>query len=140
MISFTIITTTPTILRNQLIARDVIQSVVQDGQTVLVGVREGLEWIEVPNPIVTTVGTGSPDEPGTIMDTRRCYLVKLVRTAEANEVLSPGDLLHNTKLGQWVLANSTADTITSADGKSWPARKVGTNFWLVSSDDFGIWQ
>ena len=143
MISFTIITSTPTVLRNQLIARDVIQSVtvtLPGGQqsTELVGVRKGLEWVEVPNPIVSS-GSGTKLDPY-VYDTRHCYLVKLVSAAEANEVLSAGDLLHNTKLGQWVLANSVADTLTSADGRSWPSRKVGTNFWLVASNDFGTWQ
>jgi hypothetical protein len=138
MISFTILTTTPAVLRDQLIARDVIKEEVQEGQTVLVGVREGLEWVEVPNPIVTSVG------PPRVMDTRRCYLVKLVRAAEDNECEGePRDgraLLLRTKLGKWIAANSVPQTLTSADGRSWPSRRVGNNFWAVASDDFGVWQ
>jgi hypothetical protein len=138
MISFTILTTTPAVLRDQLIARDVINQVTQEGQTVLVGVREGLEWVEVPNPILTVLG------PPAVRDTRRCYLVKLVRAAEDNECEGePRDeraLLLRTKLGKWIAANSVAETLTSVDGRSWPSRKVGTNFWAVASDDFGVWQ
>jgi hypothetical protein len=142
MISFTILTTTPAVLRDQLIARDVIKQVTQEGQTVLVGVREGLEWIEVPTPIKAS-GSGTELDPY-VADSRRCYLVKLVRTAEDNECEGePRDeraLLLRTKLGKWIAANSVAETLTSVDGKSWPSRRVGNNFWAVASDDFGVWQ
>jgi len=156
MISFTIITSTPAVLRNQLIARDIIKEEVDRfGQTQLVGVREGLEWIEVPNPIVKTLAVGTRGEIGyvpPVMDTRRCYLVKLVRAAEGNEEsglqqTDPGprgpvwrSLLQRTQLGQWILNNSVGETLTSADGRSWQSRRVGTNFWGVISDDFGVWQ
>ena len=142
MISFTIITSTPAALRDRLIARDVIKEETftdLDGvtKTRLVGVREGLEWAQVPNPIVTSL---SPR----VMDTRRCYLVKLVRVAEdfecEGEARDERALLLRTKLGKWVAANSVAETLTSADGRSWSSRRVGTNFWLVAADDFGVWQ
>lgn len=156
MISFTIITSTPAVLRNQLVARDVIKEITitdpnGSTRTKLIGVRQGLEWIEVANPIKAS-GTGTPADPY-VPDSRHCYLVKLVRAAEANEIdgliqSDPNEsggftlrsLLERTKLGQWILANSVVDTLTSADGRSWPSRRVGTNFWSVISDDFGVWQ
>jgi hypothetical protein len=161
MISFTIITSTPAVLRNQLIARDILKEEIVtalDGTTSthLVGVREGLEWVQVSNPIVTSLAVGEPGDVGytpAVMDTRRCYLIKIVRAAKANEIdgLQQEDVdvdgnvttrspLLRTKLGQWIMNNSVSTTLTSADGRSWPARRVATNFWITISDDFGIWQ
>lgn len=147
MISFTILTSTPAILRTQLIARGILQNVAG-----VVPAREGFEYAPVPNPIVTTLAVGTPGQGGyvpPVMDTRLCFLVKLVRDAEADETAGEAitdaqgverPLLLRTKLGKWVAANSVADTLISADGRSWPARKVGTNFWAVASDAFGVWQ
>jgi hypothetical protein len=139
MISFTILTDTPIRLRDQLIARDIIMQTPQG----LTGVRRGVEWVEVPNIIVTTLAVGTRGQPGYVprgMDPRRCWLVKLAWEAEANEKEGGDGSILQTKFGQWVMNNSVADTLTSADGRSWPARRVGTNFWLTISDDFGVWQ
>ena len=83
MISFTLLTDTPARLRNQLIARGIIkQDVDEQGRgPTLVGVRPGVEWVEVPNPIVTTQpvgepklpdGTPNPDYVPAVMDPRHC--------------------------------------------------------------------
>lgn len=138
MISFTIITTTPLVLRNQLVSRGIITLQTVEGvPNTPVPVFEGLEYTEVPNPIITSLAP-------VVLDTRRCYLVKLVRAAEDDECTGEARderaLLLRTKLGKWVAANSTADTLVSADGRSWPARKVGTTVWLVADPAFGVWQ
>ena len=161
MISFTVITSTPLVLRNQLLNRGIVEQKLNSltGQNDLVGVKKGLEWLEVPNPIITTLGSGIPMEPGyvpPVMDTRRVFLVKFAHENEADQTdgieqdedVVEGEetvrrrkaLILRTKWGQWIMANSTAATITSADGRSWPARKVGTATWFVASDDFGVWQ
>jgi hypothetical protein len=161
VISFTVITSTPLVFRNQLLNRGIVEPRIsaRDGSTSYVGVKNGLEWIEVPNPIVTTLATGVLGEVGyvpAVMDTRRVFLVKMaqdmhddqidgieqddVTTVEEREVRTKKALILRTKWGQWIMANSTADTVTSADGRSWPARKVGTATWFVASDDFGVWQ
>jgi hypothetical protein len=162
VISFTLITTTPGVFKTQLINRGMAEEITEtdrEGKTSkkVVGVRPGLEWVEVPNPIVTTLATGVRGEEGyvpTVMDTRRVYLVKMAHDmhddqikdieqeedgeGEARKKKKP--LNERTKWGQWILANSSAATIDSADGRSWPARKVGTASWFVVSDDFGVWQ
>lgn len=139
MISFTVITSTPVVFRNHLVARGIVTLETVDGvPNTPVAVRDGLEWVEIPNPIVTSLG------PPRVMDTRRCYLVKMVRAAEDDECFGETrdarPLLLRTKFGKWVQANSVAATLTSADGLSWPSRRVSSNTWLVASDDFGIWQ
>ena len=59
MISFTLLTDTPARLRNQLIARGIVETYTdRNGQQALRGVRPGVEWVEVPNPIVTTMPVG----------------------------------------------------------------------------------
>lgn len=158
-ISFTLLTDTPARLRNQLIARGIIETYIdpRTGQTMLKGVRPGVEFIEVPNPIVVTPAVGEPGQPGyvpAVMDPRHCYLVKMAWEAEGDETdgLQQDDvdpdtgrrtlrsLAARTKFGQWVVANSTPETITSATGQSWQARNINDNFWLVLTDDFGEWQ
>lgn len=142
MISFTIITTTPVVLRNRLIERGIIKEEVVDGVTKLVGTRAGTEWVEVPNPVKAS-GTGTELDPY-VPATQRCYLVKFAHTAKDDETAGePQDdrsLLLRTKLGKWIMANSVAFTINSADGRSWPSRRVGTTLWVVDSPDFGVWQ
>ena len=50
-------------------------------------------------------------------------------------------LAARTKLGQWIVANSTPETITSATGQSWQSRNINNNFWLIpETGDFGVWQ
>lgn len=145
MISFTIITTSPAVLRNQMIARDILyeRTAIDDPTDVrLVGVYDGTEWIEVPNPMKIS-GTGTDEDPY-VPDPRRCFLIKMVRDAKAVEIEGEPDdgrpLILRTRLGKWVMNNSSADTLTSVDGRSWPSRKVGPSFWFVEHDDFGTWQ
>jgi hypothetical protein len=147
MISFSIITATPALLRNRLLERGIIKEVTSFGQTQIVGVHPGFEWVRVPNPIMVS-GTGTPGDPY-VPGAQAVYLVKFAHEAEADQIEAPddplntdmGDLTNYTKLGKWIKNNSTVVTINSVDGKSWPARKInGEQMWLVRSDDFGVWQ
>jgi hypothetical protein len=147
MISFSIITGTPALLRDRLIERGIIQEIVVDGQTQVVGVHPGFEWVRVPNPVMVS-GTGTVEDPY-VPATQAVFLVKMAHEAEADQDDGlddtgdgdRGNLMNWTKFGKWVKNNSTAVTIDSVDGRSWPARKVtGENIWLVRSDDFGVWQ
>lgn len=165
-ISFTLLTDTPARLRDQLIARGIIETYIDSrtGQTMLKGARPGVEWVEVPNPIVVTPAVGAsrlpdgspnPARVPAVMDPRHVYLVKVAWGAEGDETsgLQQDDVdpdtggrtlrsvLARTKLGQWVMGNSVPDTITSADGRSWQARNINNNFWLIpETQDFGAWQ
>jgi hypothetical protein len=158
MISFTLITNSPGVFRTHLVNRGFVTLETVDGAANSpVPTKNGLEWVEVPNPIVITPAIGSREEEGyvpAVMDSRRVYLVKMahdmhddqVKDIEQDEVVEGKErkqkktLNQRTKWGQWILANSSAATIDSADGRSWPARKVGTASWFVVSDDFGVWQ
>jgi hypothetical protein len=147
--SFTLLTDTPGRLRTRLIERGIIETYTdgRTGQQMLKGVRPGVEWVEVPNPIVVTPAVGdpgtqnnpNPDYVPAVMDPRHVYLVKVTHDAEDDQMdgMPPG----MTKLKQWIIDNSTADTITSADGRSWAARNINDNFWLIpDTADFGVWQ
>lgn len=130
-LSFTIITDTPGRLANALQSRGILD---QNSEPI----KRGLEIAEVPNPILIEEG------PPTVYDTRRVFLVKFAHEFETDEKDGDGcdrkSLLLCTKLGKWIAANSVSDTITSADGRSWPASRVGTSIWFVDSPDFGVWQ
>jgi hypothetical protein len=148
MISFSIITGTPALLRDRLIERGILQEVDDgDGGTMVVGVHPGFEWVRVPNPVMIS-GTGTEEDPY-VPASQAVFLVKLAHEAKADQVEAPddpenedqGDLTNYTKLGKWIKNNSSVVTVNSADGRSWQARKVtGENIWLVRSDDFGVWQ
>ena len=120
MISFTIITDTPVTVRNALVARGIITLQTVDGVAKTpVAVLEGLEWLEVPNPIKAS-GMGTDLDPY-VADTRRCFLVKMAHAAEDDQTSgivqndAQGNLkalAQRTKLGTWVIANSSVATIT----------------------------
>lgn len=139
MISFTVVTSTPVALRDLLLARGIIQQLPEaDGAgTYLCGVREGLEWTEVPNIMFTDMG------PPPVRDTRRVYLVLFAHAAEEfeaeGEAQDDRSVLLRTKFGKWIMANSVSDPLVSADGRSWPARRIGSTVWVTLSPDFGMW-
>jgi hypothetical protein len=152
MISFVVITDTPVRLRNFLVTRGVIKEE-PVGSGNYVGVRPGMEWVKVPNPIVTG-GTGTEGDPF-VYDTRSVFLVKFAHESEGNEVDGPlvdeeGNQINQydwSKFGKWVKANSSVVnaplnyTINGEHAGS--ARKItGEQVWLVhiDPDRFGVWQ
>jgi hypothetical protein len=138
MISFTVITDTPQRLANFLVSRGVIE---QNASGNYVGVLPGMEWVKVPNPIVTDPGSGVLGEPGYVpptYDTRSVFLVKFAWESQSEKAQAFID---------WVIANSSvADapanyTINGVHVGS--ARKVtGQQVWLahIDPDRFGVWQ
>jgi hypothetical protein len=161
MISFTVITDTPARLRDFLIARNIIKEV-DDGQggTSLVGVRPGMEWVRVPNPIRTDDINESPLTEGPQYDDRAVYLVKFAHESEDEEYLdvespsvfeSPSDEDNDkwsrSKFARWVRNNSTlvsAPANYTINGvHAGDAYKItGQQVWLVRDDPdrFGVWQ
>jgi hypothetical protein len=133
MISFTVITDTPARLATFLVNRGIIE---QNAQGNYVGVRPGMEWVKVPNPIVTG-GTGTEANPF-VYDTRAVYLVKFAWESESEKADAFRD---------WIIANSSVVnapvnyTINGVHAGS--ARKItGEQVWLVhiDPDRFGVWQ
>jgi hypothetical protein len=146
MISFAIITDTPARLATFLVNRGIIE---QNAQGNYVGVRPGMEWVKVPNPIVTDPG------PPPVYDDRAVFLVKFAHESEALEVDGPlvdeeGNPINQydwSKFGKWVKANSSvvnAPVNYTINGEhAGSARKVtGEQVWLVhvDPDRFGVWQ
>jgi hypothetical protein len=133
MISFTVITDTPARLATFLVNRGIIE---QNAQGNYVGVRPGMEWVKVPNPIVTG-GTGTEANPF-VYDDLAVYLVKFAWESESEKAQAFID---------WVVANSSVAnapvnyTINGVHAGS--ARKItGEQVWLVhiDPDRFGVWQ
>jgi hypothetical protein len=156
-INFAIITDTPVTLRNFLISRNILQLVPGDpgGPSVLAGVLPGMEWVEVPNPIITDPGTGGdPFTPGYIpptYDTRRVFLVKFAHDSvddQLVDVINPADTIYDwSKFGRWIKNNSTVVTApanyTINGQPAGDARKItGQPVWLVHDrpERFGVWQ
>jgi hypothetical protein len=148
MINFVVITDTPGRVVTFLTARGIIEQVDDGhGNTVLNGVRPGMEWVRVPNPIQTGVdGSGNP-----VMDTRAVFLVKFAHESADNEVDVDSDTSTNqydwSKFGRWVKANSsvvTAPVNYTINGEpAGNAYKItGQNVWLVrdNPERFGVWQ
>ena len=117
MISFTILTTTPHILRDRLVAYGWLDAEFNP--------RDGLEIVEVPNPIVVTPAVGTPDAPGyvpAVMDARRVFHVKIAHkaleddTKDEDQTDQDGNLksvLLRTKFGKALKAlGPTKETIT----------------------------
>ena len=158
MISLTVLTTTPKELRDRLIARGVLK--IEDDE--LVGAHSGTEYIEVPNPIVITPASGTPGEPGyvpAVMDSRRCFLVKLAHEAEAADDSGDADdpedshpRFTRSKLAKWVKANGAYtevadkvvrhikdpaqyedDTIDPETGDTIPGAKLPDTYTTVKS-------
>jgi hypothetical protein len=138
MISFAIITDTPVRLATFLVNRGIIE---QNAQGNYVGVRPGMEWVKVPNPIQTAPGSGTPGEVGYIpptYDTRAVFLVKFAWESESEKADAFRD---------WVVANSSvvnAPVNYTINGEhAGSARKVnGEQVWLahIDPDRFGVWQ
>jgi hypothetical protein len=131
MISFVVITDTPARVRDFLVARGVIKET-ETGSGIYTGVRHGMEWVEVPNPIVTNPG------PPPVYDTRAVFLVKFAWESESEKAQAFID---------WVIANSSVqsapDGWTINGQPAGSARKItGEQVWLahVNPDRFGVWQ
>jgi hypothetical protein len=150
MISFVVITDTPVRLRDFLVSRGVIE---QNSSGNYVGVRPGMEWVMVPNPIQTDPG------PPPVYDDRAVFLVKFAHESEDFDVDGPKvdnsdpenpvqiPVWDWSKFGKWVKANSSVVdapvnyTINGIHAGS--ARKVtGEQVWLahIDPDRFGVWQ
>lgn len=131
-ISFAIFTDTPARLRNFLIARGVMQQITdpQDGSQKLVGVLPGMEWVEIPNPLITDLGAH---------DTRRLFLVKFARESLAQKA---------DGVRQWAIDNSTVVqapvgwTIYGQPATGDIYKINGEQVWLVkdAAERFGVWQ
>lgn len=155
-INFVVITDTPARLRTFLVNRGIIKSVTDtiDGSTQYVGVLPGMEWVRVPNPIVTG-GTGTELDPY-VYDTRAVFLVKFAHESatdqDDNLGNSPttddyGNIYDYTRLGRWVRGNSTlvaAPANYTINGEhAGSAYKINNEqVWLVRDrpERFGVWQ
>jgi hypothetical protein len=145
-INFVVITDTPGRLATFLVSRNIIQQVPDDsGGQQYVGVLPGMEWVKVPNPIVTDPG------PPPVYDTRHVFLVKFAHDSVENQVDVDSDTTQNafdwSKFGRWVKANSTVVTApanyTINGQPAGDAYKItGQNVWLVRDgpERFGVWQ
>lgn len=150
MIDIVLVTSSPAAVRTALINRGVC---ISDGAGGIVGAKAGFEFTAntVPNPIVTTLAVGTPGQGGyvpPVMDSRKVYLIRLsaAEDTDDDDGINPqvNDRFARSKLVQWVIANSVAETITGADGKTYRTRRVtGNNVWFVIPADasaFGAWQ
>jgi hypothetical protein len=156
MISFVVITSTPGVVATFLASRGIIEQKTdaRTGQTYYVGVRPGMEWVRVPNPIQTDPGSGVFGEPGYVpptMDTRACFLVKFAHESADNEVDVDSDTTQNqydwSKFGRWVKNNSSVVSApvnyTTNGVHAGDAYKItGEQVWLIrdNPDRFGVWQ
>jgi hypothetical protein len=140
MISFGILTSAPADLGNFLVAQGLLNA---DFTPAI----DGLEWVRVPNLIVTSLG------PPPVYDARIMFMVKFSgaglddQTAGLDQTDAQGNPLliwQRTKLGAWILAHSAVATATDATGKTYRGRKVtGQPVWLIREDDaaqIGVWQ
>lgn len=155
--SFVVLTDTPARLANFLEARGYVKQVTDptSGETSYVGVKPGMEWVKVPNPIMTDPGSGTPGQPGyipPIYDDRSVFLVKFAHEsldADQEDVGdSPlSDQFEFSKFAAWVRNNSTVVTAPpnyTINGQPvGDAYKInGQNVWIVriQPERFGIWQ
>jgi hypothetical protein len=158
MISFTLLTDTPVRVRNFLLNRGIIEQVTDSvtGLQTLRGVLFGLEWTEVPNPIIVTPAQGaSPYLPGyvpPVFDSRNVYLVKMTSAAEDDQTSGitqtdgqgkPLDVDARTKLGAFVKNNGARDDIDVNGVALLPAWKItNQEIWLCRDKQglLGTWQ
>jgi hypothetical protein len=142
MMNFVLLTDTPGRVASFLQSRGIIQQTTNlAGQQSWAGVLPGMEWVEVPNPIITDPGSGVPGEAGYVpptYDTRHAYLVKFAHDSETEK---------SGAFRTWLLNNSSVVTAPAGwtiNGEPvGDARKVtGQNVWLVadSPERFGVWQ
>jgi hypothetical protein len=154
-ISFVVITDTPGRVATFLSSRGIIE---QNAQGNWVGVRPGMEWVKVPNPIVTDPGSGTFGEEDYVPpthDTRSVFLVKFAHESVDFEV--DGELTDGegnavnqydwSKFGQWVKANSSvvdapANYLINGEPAGNAYKINGENVWLVrdNPERFGVWQ
>jgi hypothetical protein len=138
MISFAIITDTPARLATFLVNRGIIE---QNAQGNYVGVRPGMEWVRVPNPIVTDPGSGTPGEVGYIpptYDDRAVFLVKFAWESESEKADAFRDWIVNNSS----VVNAPINYLINGEPAG-SARKIdGEQVWLVhvDPDRFGVWQ
>jgi hypothetical protein len=151
MISFVVITDTPGRVATFLASRGIIEQVSDgEGGQVYVGVRPGMEWVRVPNPIVTDPG------PPPVYDGRSVFLVKFAHESKTfeddNLTNSPTtddyeNIYDYTRFGRWVKGNSTVVnapanyTINGVHAGN--AYKInGQQVWLIrdNPERFGVWQ
>lgn len=147
MMDIVLLTSSPAAVRTALINRGIC---VSDGAGGIVGAKPGFEFTanSVPNPIITTPAVGNPDDDNyvpAVMDARKVYLIRLSHDTDADDDdgTADEDRYTRSRLVQWVVANSTPETIRGADGASYRSRKVGNNVWFIIPDDasaFGAWQ
>jgi hypothetical protein len=153
MISFTILTTAPGDLHTFLMARGfLVETTNQDDSKTLRGAKPGVEFIKVPNRIVTALGNPATMTPPTY-DARHCFLVKIAHEAHEDEIAGLAQtntdgsrklIWARTKLGVWIANNSSAFSVTDAAGKTYRGRKItGQPVWLLREDDaaqIAVWQ
>jgi hypothetical protein len=155
-ISFVIITSTPGLVATFLASRGIIEQKTDTltGQTYYVGVRPGMEWVKVPNPIVTG-GTGTEIDPY-VYDTRACFLVKFAHESQVfeddNLTNSPttqdyDNIYDYTRFGRWVKGNSTivaapANYLINGVHAGNAYKINGQQVWLIrdNPERFGVWQ
>jgi hypothetical protein len=146
-ISFVVITDTPGRLATFLTNRGIIEQKTDPitGQTYYAGVRPGMEWAGVPNPIVTDPG------PPPVYDTRAVFLVKFAHESQTEQEAEGNVIQVNqydwSRFGKWVKANSSvvsAPVNYTINGEhAGNAYKVnGQQVWLVRDrpERFGVWQ
>lgn len=133
-INFVIITDTPARLRTFLVNREIIKQVNDGiGGTIYIGSLSGMEWVELPNPIVTDPG------PPSIHDTRRVFLVKFAWESREQKA---------DAFKQWIIDNSTIVqapvgwTIYGQPATGDIYKINGEQVWLVkdAAERFGVWQ
>lgn len=122
MISFTLLVKDPATFKQTLVDQGIVTL---DKNGVPVPARQGVEYVQVPNPIVG--------------DGRLCFLVKFSGDALADQKTGAQllDQYADTKLGAYVQANGVAGKIDGTD-----AWLVGTDFAILKDDTgrFGVWQ
>jgi hypothetical protein len=131
MIDLLLATAQPTAIAKALIARGVAKTV--DG--VLVGTMFGFEYHRVPNPFMVS-GTGTEEDPY-VPNTMACYIVRLSHETEVDEIAGQSGVgedesnFAKSKIVQWIKANGTQVTLTSADGWTKTAWRIPVNGDMV---------
>jgi hypothetical protein len=156
-ISFVVITDIPGRVATFLVSRGIIEQKTNSltGQTYYTGVRPGMEWVRVPNPI-RIEDTDSPGSNQPVYDTRAVFLVKFAHESQAfeddNLTNSPttddyGNIYDYTRFGRWVKGNSTivaapANYLINGVHAGNAYKINGQQVWLIrdNPERFGVWQ